>query len=136
MKNKNFSKDWLTHFEKSNQFESPDYENTLKYFQKFQDSTPYVKIKTIGKTSQERELKVIIVSKDKTFTPEQAKKTGKAIMLIQNGIHPGEVEGKDACMLLLREILITKEKEHLLDNIILLISFCFYIFGEINALSI
>ena len=130
MKNKNFSKDWLTHFEKSNQFESPDYENTLKYFQKFQDSTPYVKIKTIGKTSQERELKVIIVSKDKTFTPEQAKKTGKAIMLIQNGIHPGEVEGKDACMLLLREILITKEKEHLLDNIILLIIPVFNIDGH------
>jgi hypothetical protein len=31
------------------------------------------------------------------------------------------VEGKDACMLLLREILITKEKQHLLDNTILLI---------------
>jgi len=121
MKNKKFSKDWLTHFEKSNQLESPDYENTLKYFQRFADSTPYVKIKTIGITPQGRELKVIIVSKDKAFTPEQAKKTGKAIVLIQNGIHPGEVEGKDACMLLLREIFITKEKEHLLDNTILLI---------------
>lgn len=121
MQDKNISKDWLTHFEKSNQLESPDYENTLKYFQKFADSTPYVKIKTIGITPQGRELKVIIVSKDKSFTPEQAKKTGKAIILIQNGIHPGEVEGKDACMLLLREILITKEKHNLLDNIILLI---------------
>ena len=121
MQKKNISKDWLTHFEKSNQLESPDYENTLKYFQKFADKTPLVKIKTIGLTPQGRELKIIIVSKDKTFTPEQAKKTGKAIMLIQNGIHPGEVEGKDACMLLLREILITKEKQHLLDNAILLI---------------
>ena len=121
MKKQNISKDWLTFFEKSNQLESPDYENTLKYFQKFADSTPYVKIKTIGLTPQGRELKVIIVSKDKAFTPEQAKKTGKAILLIQNGIHPGEVEGKDACMLLLREILITKEKEHFLDNAILLI---------------
>jgi len=121
MQKKNISKDWLTHFEKSNQLESPDYENTLKYFQRFADSTPYVKIKTIGLTPQGRELKVIIVSKDKAFTPEQAKKTGKAIVLIQNGIHPGEVEGKDACMLLLREILITKEKQHLLDNTILLI---------------
>jgi len=121
MKNKNISKDWLTHFEKSNQLESPDYENTLKYFQKFADKTPYVKIITIGLTPQGRELKVIIVSKEKAFSPEQAKKTGKAIVLIQNGIHPGEVEGKDACMLLLREILITKEKEHLLDNTILLI---------------
>ncbi len=121
MQKKNISKAWLTHFEKSNQLESPDYENTLKYFQKFADSTPYVKIKTIGLTPQGRELKVIIVSKDKTFTPEQAKKTGKAIVLIQNGIHPGEVEGKDACMLLLREILITKEKQCLLDNTILLV---------------
>jgi len=121
MQKKNISKDWLTHFEKSNRLESPDYENTLKYFQKFADSTPFVKINTIGVTPQGRELKVIIVSKDKAFTPEQAKKTGKAIVLVQNGIHPGEVEGKDACMLLLREILITKEKEHLLDNTILLI---------------
>jgi hypothetical protein len=121
MKNINYSKDWLTHFEKSNQLESPDYENTLKYFQRFADSTPYVKIKTIGVTPQGRELKVIIVSKDKAFNPEQAKKTGKAIVLIQNGIHPGEVEGKDACMLLLREILITKEKANLFDNTILLI---------------
>ncbi len=121
MQKKNISKDWLTHFEKSNQQESPDYENTLKYFQKFVHSSPYVKIKTIGLTPQGRELKVIIVSKDKAFAPEQAKKTGKAIVLIQNGIHPGEVEGKDACMLLLREILITKEKQSLLDNTILLI---------------
>jgi hypothetical protein len=121
MKKQIISKDWLTHFEKSNQLKSPDYENTLKYFQKFVDNTPFVKIKTIGVSPQGRELKVIIVSKDKAFTTEQAKKTGKAIILIQNGIHPGEIEGKDACMLLLRDILITKEKEHLLDNTILLI---------------
>ncbi|MDT3695215.1 MAG: M14 family metallopeptidase [Ignavibacterium sp.] len=118
---KNISNYWFTHFEKSNQLESPDYENTLSYFQKFADKTQYVNIETIGRTPQGRELKVIIVSKDKAFTPELAKQTGKAIVLIQNGIHPGEIEGKDACMLLLREILITKEKEHLLDNIILLI---------------
>lgn len=121
MQKKNISNYWLTHFEKSNKLESPDYENTLKYFQKFANKTPFVKIKTIGITPQGRELKVIIVSKDKAITPDQAKKTGKAILLIQNGIHPGEVEGKDACMLLLREILITKEKEYLLDNTILLI---------------
>ena len=121
MQKKSISNFWLTHFERSSQLESPDYENTLKYFQKFADKTPYVKIQTIGTTPQGRELKLIIVSKDKAFTPEQAKKTGKAIILIQNGIHPGEVEGKDACMLLLREILVTKEKSRLLDNTILLI---------------
>jgi hypothetical protein len=58
MQKKNISKDWLTPFEKSNQLESPDYENTLKYFQKFADKTPFVKIKSIGLTPQGRELKV------------------------------------------------------------------------------
>ena len=50
MKKQSISKDWLTFFEKSSQLESPDYENTLKYFQKFADSTPYVKINSIGLT--------------------------------------------------------------------------------------
>lgn len=114
-------KEWLTHFESSGMLESPDYENTIHFFEKFEKESPYVQIKNIGLTPQEREIKIVIVSKDKAFLPVEAKKTGKAIILIQNGIHPGEIEGKDACMLLLREILITKEKEHLLDNLILLI---------------
>jgi len=112
---------WLTHFEKSGMTESPDYNSTIKYFEKFEKNFPFVKIKDFGTTPQGRKLKIIIVSKDKAFTPDEAKKTGKAIVLIQNGIHPGEIEGKDACMLMLKEILVTKEKFHLLDNVILLI---------------
>lgn len=114
-------KNWLTHFELSDKLESPDYKKTIEYFEKFQHETPYVKINNFGLTPEGRELKVVVVSKDGAFKPIDAKKTGKAIVLIQNGIHPGEIEGKDASMLLLREILITKEKEHLLDNLIILI---------------
>mgnify|MGYP000625100923 CR=1 FL=1 len=112
---------WLTHFEKSGMTESPDYHNTIKYFEKFEKNFPSVKIIDFGTTPQGRKQKAVIVSKDKAFTPALAKKSNKAIVLIQNGIHSGEIEGKDACMLLLREILVTKEKSHLLDNLILLI---------------
>lgn len=113
--------EWLTHFEKSGMLESPDYENTVSYFEKLQNESPFVHIKNIGSTPEGRDIKVVIVSSDKTFTPLEAKKSGKAVVLIQNGIHPGEVEGKDASMLLLREILITKEKEDLLNNVIILV---------------
>lgn len=112
---------WLTHFEKSGMTESPDYNSTIKYFEKFEKNFSSVKIIDFGTTPQGRKLKAVIVSKDKAFAPSLARKSNKAIVLIQNGIHPGEIEGKDACMLLLREILVTEEKSHLLDNLILLI---------------
>ncbi|NWF48971.1 MAG: M14 family metallopeptidase [Ignavibacteriaceae bacterium] len=121
MKKRKIPPQWLTKFEKSGKTESPNYDQTLKYFQMFESFSPYVKIRSIGLSPQKREIKIIIVSKDKAFSPEKAKQTGKAIVLIQNGIHPGEIEGKDACMLLLREMLVTREKEHLLDKVILLI---------------
>lgn len=118
---KRFSNEWFTLFEKSNQQRSPAYQETISYFKKFVDQTPYVKMFTIGISPQGREIICLIVAGKEEFTPEKAKKSGKAIVLIQNGIHSGEIEGKDACMLLLRDMLVTKEKFHLLKNTILLI---------------
>ncbi len=117
----NFSQNWLTHFEKSGLISSPRYEESFAFFEQFEKKTPYAKKFSIGISPQGRSIECIVVAKGKEFTPEKAKKSGKAIVLIQNGIHAGEIEGKDACMLLLREILITKEKFHLLDHLILLI---------------
>ena len=123
-------KKWLTKFEITNQRESPDYNESIKYFQKFVDETHFAKMFTMGISPQGREIKYIVVTKGKEFTPAKAAKSGKAIILIQNGIHPGEIAGKDASMILLREILITKEKEHLLKNIILLIIPVFNVDGH------
>lgn len=113
--------EWLTHFEKSNYLETPNYEETINYFQKFVKNSPYAKMFTFGITPQKRELKYLVIAKNGEFSPKAAKKSNKAIVLIQSGIHSGEIEGKDASMLLLRDILITKEKEYLLDKVILLV---------------
>src|SRR3990170_5745342 len=118
---KRFSNEWLTLFEKSSQQKSPSYRETISYFKKFVDKTPYAKMFTIGISPQGREIKYLVVTGNEEFTPEKAKKSGKAIVLIQNGVHSGEIEGKDACMLLLRDMLVTKEKFHLLKNLVLLI---------------
>lgn len=128
--NENFSREWLTFFEKSDFSETPSYDLTVNYFLKFVFNTPYAKMFNFGITPQGRELKYLVVSKDKAFRPEQAKQTGKAIVLIQNCIHAGETEGKDASMLLLREILVTKELEHLLDNLILVVILAFNLDGH------
>lgn len=128
-KSKNIPAGWLTHFEKSNYQSSPAYDEAMSYFKRFED-TGKLKIIPFGKTAQGRDLNLIVVSGSKEFNPEDAKKSGKAIVLIQNGIHPGEIEGKDASMILLREILITKEKAHLLKNLVLLIIPVFNVDGH------
>ncbi len=112
---------WVTYFEKSNYLSTPNYEETIKYFKRLEKNSPFIKLIPFGKTSQERTLYVCIVSKDQAFSPAKAKKINKPIILIQNGIHSGEIEGKDASMILLREILITKEKFDLINNVTLLI---------------
>lgn len=112
---------WITYFERSGLTGSPRYDESMDYFRQFEKRTPFAKMFTIGTSPQGRAIECLVVAKGKEFTPKSARKSGKAIVLIQNGIHAGEIEGKDASMILLREILVTKEKFHLLDNIILLV---------------
>ena len=50
----------------------------------------------------------LIVSSDHAFTPAAAAKTNKAVILIQSGIHSGEIEGKDTALMLVRDMVITK----------------------------
>lgn len=126
----NFDDKWITWFEKSDYLESPPYEETIEYFDQFVNEFDIVKKERIGITPQGREMYVYIVAKGKEFTPGQARANGKAVVYVENGIHSGEIEGKEACMLLLREILVTKEKEHLLDNVVLVILPVFNIDGH------
>ena len=122
--------EWLTHFEKSNYFETARYDETIAYFKMLDAASPYAKLISIGVSPQGREIYSLVVSKDKAFTPELAKKTGKPIVLIINGIHSGEIDGKDASKILLREILITGEKKSLIDNAIILVNPVFNVDGH------
>jgi murein tripeptide amidase MpaA len=121
---------WQTYFEKSNFLSTPSYQETIEYFKRLEQVSSFSKLTRIGVTPQGRDLYCFIVSKDKAFSPALAKKTGKPILLIQNGIHSGEIEGKDACMLLLREILVTKEKAKYINDVILMIIPVFNVDGH------
>jgi len=124
------SDEWQTYFEKTNYLETPIYKETIDYFKKIEKYSPFAKLISFGKSPEGRELFVMIVSKDKHFTPQTAKKSGKVILMIQNGIHSGEIDGKDASMTLLRDILVTKEKFQYLDNVILMVIPIFNVDGH------
>jgi len=124
------NEEWETKFEKSSYLSTDNYENTIKYFEKIAESSEFAELKTIGISPKGRKLKCLIVSKDKLFDPKKAKESNNATILINNGIHAGEVEGKDACMLMLREMLITGEQNSLLENVTLLIIPVFNVDGH------
>lgn len=112
---------WLTKAEKTNFLETSRYQETIEYCKKLSKESQYVHYTTFGKSGEDRDLPLLLVSKDKIFDPKKAARTSKTIILIQNGIHSGEIEGKDASLMLVRDIVITKRYFHLLDSLILLI---------------
>lgn len=112
---------WITEFEKSDYLASPNYDSTMEYFRRLSSHSEITEMFSFGKSPQGRDLFCLIVSKEKIFNPDEAKESGKPIVLFLSGIHSGEINGKDASMLLLRDILVTKEKMNLIDNVILLV---------------
>jgi len=127
--------DFTTHFEKSKFLSTPDYQATVEYFKMLDDNSEYADLFDFGISSQFRELKCLLVTKEDKKIIEfnlsnGFKPTQRPLILIINGIHSGEIEGKDASMILLREILISKEKEYLLDSLSLLIIPIFNVDGH------
>ncbi len=116
----NIPKGWQTYAEETNYRKTPNYAETIAFSKKLAASSNLIRYKSFGKSSEDRDLPLLIVSKDKTFTYESARKKGKAIILVQACIHSGESDGKDAGLALLRDIAISKTRLDLLDNAVIL----------------
>jgi hypothetical protein len=58
-----------------------------------------------GASPEGRELPLLVLSTRGVRTPEEARRAGLPIVLVQNGIHAGEVEGKEASLMLVRDLL-------------------------------
>jgi hypothetical protein len=64
-----------------------------------------VKCVDFGRTPEGRPMLALVASRSGALIPEEARKRGLPVMLMQGGIHAGEIDGKDAGFLALRELL-------------------------------
>src|SRR5579859_6644747 len=111
------SSDWRTTAEMSDYRTTPDYAETVAYLERIAAAAPnQVRIENFCKTGEGRDLKIVIASKDGVFDPAAIHASVRAILLVQNSIHAGEMDGKDSCLALLRDIAVTKTKAGLLDH--------------------
>ncbi len=112
--------DLLTRAEASGFRATSSYEETLALLRRLETRSPFVKVGSSGTSEQGRSLPLVVVSKEKAFTAAQARRLPKPIVLLQSGIHAGEIDGKDASLMLLREIA-TGARPGILDAITLVL---------------
>jgi len=111
--------DWLTPAEADDYRTTPNYSATIEYLERIASAYPkQVRIESFGKTGEGRDLKIVVASKDGVFDPEAIHASGRAILLVQNSIHAGEMDGKDACLALLRDILLDPARAPLLEDVV------------------
>jgi hypothetical protein len=111
--------DLLTVAEKTNWRDTGRHADSLALARRLEKASPFVKVLTIGTTPQGRDLFIVVVSKDKAFSPAAAKATRKPIIFLQSCIHPGEVDGKEASEMLLRDIVVSRKFASWLDQAII-----------------
>jgi murein tripeptide amidase MpaA len=112
--------DWATPAEIDEYRTTPDYPTTLAYLARVEGANPgIVRIESFGQSGEGRDLKIVIVSKGGLFDPDSIRAAGRAILLVQNSIHAGEMDGKDACLALLRDLLQKPDQSRLLDHVVL-----------------
>ena len=102
---------WITDTEKSDFVTTPDYNETMYWLKKLDDASPLISMKSIGKSPEGRDIFLIIASLDNAIAASDLKKSSKPLLLAQAGIHSGEIDGKDAGMMLLRDIAFGSKKQ-------------------------
>jgi len=122
--------EWLTKAERTGFEETPRYEETVAYCRRLAEASSWLNVQSFGVSPEGRELVVVVASKDQAVTPQAAWESGKLIVLVQNAIHPGECDGKDASLMLLRDIAVLKSRDSLLDQVILLVIPIFNVDGH------
>jgi hypothetical protein len=84
-------------------------------------SSPLVHTETFGTSEEGRALPLVSISEPRVTTPEGARKLGRPIVFVQANIHAGEVEGKEAVLMLARR-LIDGDLKPLTKQLVLLIA--------------
>src|ERR1700749_3669432 len=105
------------------------YREVIAYYQKLAAANPQMKLINYGTTDVGKPLTLVVLSRDKVFDAALVKKQNKKVLLINNGIHPGEPEGIDASMMWARDLL---KKNALPKDIVICMIALYNIDGSMN----
>ncbi|NRB58428.1 MAG: M14 family metallopeptidase [Winogradskyella sp.] len=96
--------DFITVFEKSEGLETATYQQTIQYYKDLAHNYDEISIKVMGLTDSGEPLHLVIYNPTNTKNDFESLRKNHRILLINNGIHPGESDGIDATMMLYRDL--------------------------------
>ena len=122
--------DWLTKAERTDFRETPSYNETIASCRRLASASEWIRYESFGVSPEGREMPLLIAS-TRGILDSAGARTGKTpVVLVQNCIHAGECAGKDASLMLLRDIAVTKTRRRLLDHAVLLVIPIFNVDGH------
>ena len=112
---------------------TPTYDEVIEMYQLLDKSYENAKLVEQGKTDVGKPLHLFIINNEAEFNPVKIRKQDKSVLLINNGIHPGEPEGIDASLQFADDILRNKNgMQKWLDNTVIIIIPVYNIGGDLN----
>jgi hypothetical protein len=95
---------WATPAERAGFAQTPSYEETVAFLRRLAAESPDIRVVSLGTSPEGRDLVMAVASQARPADPAALRASGKPILLAQGGIHSGEIDGKDAGLMLLRDI--------------------------------
>ncbi len=111
------------------------YEETISFLTKLAGRHERLHLHTAGTTDIGKPLHVAILSDRPYKTGHEARAAGKIILWINNGIHPGEPEGIDATLALIRNYLGGSAPEQLFEKLVIVLVPVYNVDGMLNRNS-
>jgi hypothetical protein len=90
--------------DRTNYGQTSHYEDVLRHLEDLQTKGAPISIQFIGVSTQGRKSPLVIASRPPVAGPADARRAGRLVVYVQANIHAGEVEGKEAVLMLLREL--------------------------------
>ncbi|MBS2098726.1 M14 family metallopeptidase [Carboxylicivirga linearis] len=116
-----FSQERLTVAESSNYTQTSDYTQVMEIVEWLDEQSEFIRIEEVAETIEERKVPMLVIANPMIYSVEELKNDKRIVVYIQSNIHAGEVEGKEASLMLARDILKKENQKYLKDAIVLIV---------------
>jgi hypothetical protein len=132
---KKSEEEFITLFETSKGTETPEYKDVISFYTDLASTYSEISLFSFGQTDSGKPLHLVVYNTEGVYNVDEIKKSTKNRILINNGIHPGESDGIDASMLLLRDIVQNDSLKNVYKNTLIAVIPVYNVGGALNRNS-